>query len=63
MKTFIHYIVAFLAIIPGLLIFNNSEAIWPNFAGIAYIILIWLVTTKTKTGRRVFLSIYRTLGR
>lgn len=63
MKTLLHFTVTFLLMLPVMLVFNDSENIWLNVIGLAYILLLYILSSKTRTGRKLFLSIYRSLNR
>lgn len=60
-RKIMHHIIAFLAVIPGFLVFNDSDVMWPNMLGLGYIITICALTKWTRPGRSAFLKIYKSL--
>ena len=46
---------------PCLLLFNDSEYMWPNMAGLLYVVALYMSVKYTRCGRRLFLRIYRNM--
>lgn len=51
MKTILTFIIGAIVILPTLLVLNESDDLWVNFLGFAYIAILFLIST-TKVGKK-----------
>lgn len=56
-----YHIAVMAMLVPCLLLFNDSEYIWPNIAGLLYVFALYMSGKYTRCGRRFFLKIYRNI--
>lgn len=62
MKKILYNIVAFVGILPLIMLFNdNFESIYINGIGLLYVLAVWAFTAKTQVGRRFFRQVYKSL--
>lgn len=52
-----------LIVSPTILVLNGSECVLPNFVGMSYCMLLFLVTKYTKVGKQCLRNIYRSFLR
>ena len=63
MKRISLHLIAFVALMPCMLMFNVSEQIWVNFLGIIYVAYLFLAWNESKRVRRFFRDYYREILR
>lgn len=61
MKKTMCHIAVMVMLVPCLLLFNDSEYMWPNMAGLLYVVALYMSVKYTRCGRRLFLRIYRNM--
>lgn len=57
MKKIIIFIVAMILVFPCILIFNESDSVWVNFVGLAWLLILAIIG-KTKYGRKFLKQLY-----
>lgn len=56
-------IAAIAVMAPAILVFNgNEDMLWVNFCALAYIYCLYIISSRTATGRRITRKIYKYLS-
>jgi hypothetical protein len=51
MRTILTFIIATIVVLPAVAIFNDNGILWVNFMGLAYIMILYLISM-TKVGKK-----------